>query len=306
MAHEMNHSKTSMLTTEDGNEDNSRQPQIYAKNSIDRFGDDLCALLLSYFPLEDHIRCESLSKQFRRTVFVSLRDITIDDKLMRQLPKSNIRQIVATIAIKCGNIETIDCRGIGDRFEEYIPEVLTIYRDNCCHLREIYCNLWRNSSQTMRSIGPLVTRIGRIDNFADSEAITDCHQLSRLRIDSFRKAFGYNGTLLAKNLHSFELFEYLDTDSDDGRWSAFVAHNLCLRSALFMWPRLQYLSIKTKTITREYLEHISRLPALKAFCLQCRHSNGLTDNDFKDLLSRSAKLKAIEYIVDNNRKIFIV
>ncbi|CAG2102983.1 unnamed protein product [Medioppia subpectinata] len=83
MTEEKNHSKTSQLTTDDDNEDNCRQPQIYAKNSIDRFGDDLCALLLSYFPLEDHIRCESLSKQFRRSVFVSLRDITIDHKIGR-------------------------------------------------------------------------------------------------------------------------------------------------------------------------------------------------------------------------------
>ncbi|CAG2116642.1 unnamed protein product [Medioppia subpectinata] len=290
MTEEMNHSKTSLLTTDDGNEDNIREPQIYAKNSIDRFGDDLCQLLLSYFPLEYHIRCESLSKQFRRTVFGSLRHICIDEKLMIRLSKSNIRQIMATIAIKCTNVETIDCRGMTEKYEEHILEVLTTCRDNCRHLREIYCNLWRNCEQTMHSFGPLVTRIGDIDYSVDSQALTHCRRLSHLRINSLRKAFGQNGTLLVKNLHSFELNQPLISSSE---------HQLS-------WPRLQYLSINTETISRECLDHISRLPALKTFCLQCHHSNSLTDNDFKDLLSRSPKLKAIEFIVDNNCKIFIV
>ncbi|CAG2102980.1 unnamed protein product [Medioppia subpectinata] len=367
MAHEMKRSKTLMVTTHDGSEDNKHKPQIYAKNSIDRFGDDLCALLLSYFPLEDHIRCESLSKQFRRTVFRSLRDITIDDKLMRRLPKSNVRQIVATIAIKCENIETIDCRGMSSRFEEPIVE------------------------------------------------------------------FANNATLIAKNLHTFELLDYFADNSDEHRLSAFVAHNLCLRSAVFMvydtlpklcqqlsrltqlrelglglmltsgqnslseslrtfgldckqlqrltlhlnachnldlidefnshsldslqcyrrlkrlnlwlnvalnpevlepltlchrlthltinsrkmsdklfvncdkqWPRLQHLSIKTNTISRECLDHISRLPALQILIIDVYVISGLTDNDFEDLLSRSPKLKAIEFIVNTNRKTFTV
>ncbi|CAG2102981.1 unnamed protein product [Medioppia subpectinata] len=437
MAHEVKHSKTSHLTTDDGNEDNKHKPQIYAKNSIDRFGDDLCALLLSYFPLEDHIRCESLSKQFRRTVFRSLLHITIDNKLMRQLPKSNIRQIMATIAIKCGNIETIDCREINNIYKEHIPEVLTTFRDNCRHLRQIYCNLWRINSQTMRSFAPLITRIDGIEYFADRDAITHYHRLSHLRINSLRDVFDrHNGTLLAKNLHSFELNNYLKNDSDEHQLSAFVAQNLFLKSAVFMvydtfhqlfqqfsrltqlrdlrlslwltigenslseslrtiglnckqlqrltlqfntdiefddeiingfnshsldslrcyrrlkrlnlalhlylnpevlepltlchrlthltlnsremsdklivncdkqWPRLQYLSIKTKAITRECLHHISRLPALQMLCLQCHYSNDLTDNGFYDVLSKSAKLKDIEFIENNtNRKILII
>ncbi|CAG2102979.1 unnamed protein product [Medioppia subpectinata] len=431
MAEEMNHSMISMLTTEDANEYNKQK--IYAKNSIDRFGDDLCQLLLSYFSLEDHIRCECLSKQFRRTVFVSLHHICIDYKLMRQLPESNIRQILATIAIKCTNVETIDCRGMRGKYEVYVPEVLTTFRDNCRNLREIYCNLWRNCEQTMHSFGPLVTRIGGIDNIADTQAITECHRLSHLRINFFRPLFD---RLLAKNLDSFELNHYLCA-SDEQQLSAFLAENLGLRSARFMpvntfrryyrqlsrltqlrqlrltlcltnsnlsyltsgqnslceslrtiglnckqlqrltlelntdlfrgqlmdvfnrhsldslkiyrrlkrltftvkldlkpevlepltlchrlthltinfkkindnlfvncdnhWPRLQYLSVNTNAITRECLSHISRLPALKTFCLQCHHSNGLTNNDFKDLLSRSPKLKQIEFFVNSNR-----
>ncbi|CAG2102982.1 unnamed protein product [Medioppia subpectinata] len=317
MAEEMNHSKTSLLTTEDGNEDNSRQPQIYAKNSIDRFGDDLCQLLLSYFPLEDHIRYECLSKQFQRTVFGSLRHICIDDKLMRRLPKSNIRQIFATISIKCENIETIDCRDIDFRSEERIVEVLNAFRDNCRHLRQIYCNLWRITS--MRSLGPLVTRIGRIEYFADSDSITYCHRLSRLRINLLRDVFDrHNGTLMAKSLHSFELRDYLYTNSDKHRLSAFVAQNLCLRSAVFMvydtfhqlfqqLSRLTQLRELRLTLLLTIGDNsLSELPALQMLIINVYACGDLWDNDFEDLLSRSPKLKAIEFIVNSYRRTFIV
>ncbi|CAG2103002.1 unnamed protein product [Medioppia subpectinata] len=68
MSQNMRSMKTSLETTDDGNEDN-KQRQIYAKNSMDRFGDDLCELLLSYLSFEDRFRCECVSKQFQRTIF---------------------------------------------------------------------------------------------------------------------------------------------------------------------------------------------------------------------------------------------
>ncbi|CAG2108735.1 unnamed protein product [Medioppia subpectinata] len=66
----------SLEITDDGNEDNRQQAQIYALNSMDRFGDDLCQLLLSYLSLEDRFRLELVSKQFQRTFidsFVKIR-----------------------------------------------------------------------------------------------------------------------------------------------------------------------------------------------------------------------------------------
>ncbi|CAG2108869.1 unnamed protein product, partial [Medioppia subpectinata] len=97
----MKHSMTSLATTDDDNEDKRQQSRVYAKNSMDRFGDDLCALLLSYFPLEDRFRYECVSKQFQRTLFESVVDITINDTLLCKAAR-NYResQSLATIAIK--------------------------------------------------------------------------------------------------------------------------------------------------------------------------------------------------------------
>ena len=43
--------------------------KVYAKNSFDRFGDDLTELIVSYLWFEDKVRLECVSKQWRRLVF---------------------------------------------------------------------------------------------------------------------------------------------------------------------------------------------------------------------------------------------
>jgi hypothetical protein len=42
---------------------------VYSKESFDRFGDDLCELLLSYLSISDKIHFECLSKQWQRLMF---------------------------------------------------------------------------------------------------------------------------------------------------------------------------------------------------------------------------------------------
>ncbi|CAG2113624.1 unnamed protein product [Medioppia subpectinata] len=104
----------SLETTDDGNEDNRQQIQMYAKDSMDRFGDDLCQLLLSYLSFKDRFRYECVSKQFQRTVFESVVDITLSDGFIMNLMSGTLidTQLLATIARKIANIGSIDCRGI--------------------------------------------------------------------------------------------------------------------------------------------------------------------------------------------------
>jgi hypothetical protein len=53
----------------------------FISNSFDRFGDDLCELLLSYLPISDKINFECVSKQWNRLIFNKLQNITIINKL---------------------------------------------------------------------------------------------------------------------------------------------------------------------------------------------------------------------------------
>ncbi|CAG2114296.1 unnamed protein product, partial [Medioppia subpectinata] len=264
MTQQMKHLKTSLETTDDGEDEDRQQPKSYAKNSMDRFGDDMCALILSYLSLKERFRYECVSKQFQRTVFGSVVDITIDDKLMRKVNT----QTLATIVTKCSNIETIDCRGIKDYLED-IPEVLHTLRDNCRHLRQIYCFLCPNIVQTLATFGPLVTRIGAVGSDGLREALTQCHQLSHLAVTKIEDVFDIDlqyvspDILLAKHLHSLELYYLSDyIDASNQHWSAFVAANQSLQSLAVKYCWFTH----TESMT-EMCGQLSRLPQLRQLTL---------------------------------------
>ncbi|CAG2108186.1 unnamed protein product [Medioppia subpectinata] len=199
-------------------------------------------------------------QQFQRTVFESVVNINIDDRyidLIALNEKTINTQLLATIAIKCSNIETIDCRGVTNKYEKHIPEVLNALRDNCRHLREIYCNLWQNSSQSIGAFAPLVTRIGDIFSFRETQALTQCRRLSQVRVKFLDEVFDYpSGPLLAKNLHKIELLYH--SDHNNHRLSAFVAENQSLRSLYVLCISCQTLGTLT-----EMCGQLSRLTQLR-------------------------------------------
>ncbi|CAG2103937.1 unnamed protein product [Medioppia subpectinata] len=399
------------MTTDDGNEDHIQHPKIYAKDSMDRFGDDMYGLILSYLSLEDRFRLECVSKQFQRTVFGSVVFIDINNQFNNK-SETCFKAMIEMLAKKCPNIQTIDFREMFIECEEHIPEVLRLLRDNCLNLREVYCSSWEYTTQLYQQFGPLVTRI-------------DCDALSDTVVDTT------SGQLLANNLKTFEFYCYYIEDRQ--LFTAFVAHNQCLKSLGIKYiyddlndtlpelavqlsrltqlrrlslgfrikgsqhsfndylrtigvnckqlkrlsfslhskkseynlktldslayfrrlkrldltlyvtvdeisldvlrecrrlthldiyltkmnanvfkiirencPQLQYLCIQNMNsiIDTEYLDQISRLPALQMFVIHCKRSGSLRDNDFWDLLSRSPKLKTIEIHVKNVKKFY--
>ncbi|CAG2100607.1 unnamed protein product [Medioppia subpectinata] len=265
MTQEMTPTKTSLVTTDDTEDEDIQQRQIYAKNSFDRFGDDLCGVILSYLSLHERFVCECVSKQFQRTVFESVVDITIHDLtlLFGKISRTNINdsKMLATIGRKCSHIHTIDCRRLSDTYTKQLPEVLPIFRDNCSHLRHIYCDLYENTDQLMPEFGPLVTRIGCISNLIDNQRLSHCHRLSRLRVNYISQVFDdTTGELLAKNLQRFE-FSYDSLDSKH-LLSAFVAQNQSLRSV-----KLDGYEYESHESLTELAEQLSRLPQLRELTL---------------------------------------
>ncbi|CAG2103463.1 unnamed protein product [Medioppia subpectinata] len=268
MTQQMKHKKTSLETTDDGNEDNKQQSHIYAKDYLDRFGDDLCALLVSYLSLEDRFQCECVSKQFQRTVFVSVVDITLSDGLIHRLLKekrSDI-QMLATFAIKCPNIQTIDCREVTTEYVKRVPEVLNTLRQYCRHLRHIYCNFWKNCDQIVQQFGPLVTTISNMSS-KGKQWIINCPKLSQLDTNSLSRLYdNTSGQILAKNLHKFWLF--CGHNESNQQLSAFVTHNQTLKSLLISvyYDNNEDLS--------EMLTQLSRLTQLRDLTLGLYLLNG--------------------------------
>ena len=64
--------------------------QIYSKSSFDRFGDDLCELILSYLSFDDKIRAQCVSTQFSRSVYQKQYELTLNEKLFTRFKKSYI------------------------------------------------------------------------------------------------------------------------------------------------------------------------------------------------------------------------
>ena len=92
--------------------------KVYLKNSFDHFGDDLTELMLSYLTLEDKIRLECVSKQWRRLVFNKqfVIELSVNNsrnslrKLFRRV-ENEIQvneQALESVVKKCPNIRRID------------------------------------------------------------------------------------------------------------------------------------------------------------------------------------------------------
>ncbi|CAG2172158.1 unnamed protein product [Oppiella nova] len=139
--------------------------EIYSKDSFERFGDDLCEVLLSYLSFEDRFRYECLSKQFRRLIYTTLSELTIDRKIMKNIVKADNFgdnyfefNILSQIAKKCPNLQRIDCSQLRPN-ERPVFAAIHALRDNCPHLRHYYCTFHGSDD---RLIGPLFTRFGQI------------------------------------------------------------------------------------------------------------------------------------------------
>ncbi|CAG2112072.1 unnamed protein product [Medioppia subpectinata] len=276
--------------------------RIYSKNSMDRFSNNLCALLLSYLSLKERFVFQCVSKRFQRTVFRSVVDIDIDDELIRRVNKFKIPLfiIMNIICEKCPNIESIDFRSVGYS-NQHILELFPTFRHKFPNLREIYCELLSNSDRWIQLLAPLITRIsGELSSKKPS--LIFCRRLSRL--------VAY---------HMSDVFSGRTTGFWPELLSIFVAQNQCLKCL-----NLFYITYKTKEDLRELCEQLSRLtqlrelslklvlidgmnsllPALKTLVIENQLSDSLRDNDLIVLLSSSPKLKTMEIRVNNEKKFY--
>ncbi|CAG2162579.1 unnamed protein product [Oppiella nova] len=269
----------------------NQMPQMYAKDSLDRFGDDMCEHILSYLTLEDRIRCECVSKQWQRLVYSNVRHITITAHLMSRNESDGYfydKKIVA-IMKKCPNIESIDCRPVWNcRIVETIIEL----RDNWRRLRRLDCHFLAFGKDIVdywfRAIGSMVTELdlkGRTDS---RRLLSLCPQLLRLNVDSLSHVFteSVDKQLLAKNLRHFGFALRLDTDFDVSMFDTFVAHNQSLRSLS--------VTIIPNNIITEFVTRVTRLPQLRELKLKTEVNTEYSISDcLREVAIKCPKLKKL-------------
>ena len=125
--------RSAMLYTKDG----------YRRDSMDRFGDDMCELILSYLIFADKVRLECVSKQWKRCVFqrqfeifILRMDINDNKNPLNRLIKviENKRQLdkhLESVLKKCPNITIVDI-GV-----EMKSEVLSLFGQYCPNMRSL-------------------------------------------------------------------------------------------------------------------------------------------------------------------------
>ena len=115
------------------------------RDTFDRICDDLCEVLLSYETFTDRFRHQSVSQQFQRLVYNTVRDITIDDKLVETMTERNQSgeeyidtNRMAIMMRKCPNIETIDCsRSNYDKCKQ-VMKAIHEWRVYCPVIKELH------------------------------------------------------------------------------------------------------------------------------------------------------------------------
>ena len=116
---------------------NHRQ-KVYAKDSMDRFGDDLTELILSYLWFEDKFRLECVSKQWKRCVFqrqsiiiiYSYNSLNGSSKLLKK-NKQLYEQRLESVLKKCPNITTVRLGMSGS------SEVMSLIGQYCHHIKSL-------------------------------------------------------------------------------------------------------------------------------------------------------------------------
>ena len=79
--------------------------RVYARDSMERFGDDLTELILSYLLFTDKLRLECVSKQWRRLVYN--KQVELNMTYFRTSYFNVDRQTLESVLKKCPNIEKV-------------------------------------------------------------------------------------------------------------------------------------------------------------------------------------------------------
>ncbi|CAG2176364.1 unnamed protein product [Oppiella nova] len=131
------------------------EEEYYPKNSFDRFGDDLCGLVLSYQSLKECFRFECLSRQWQRCVFTRRHTLSVgkcNKVLIKSRVKENVNwipthnmQALESVVKKCANITSIDIEIHSEDTEGVFEMLINSYKHSLRNIsisfKSVYFNL---------------------------------------------------------------------------------------------------------------------------------------------------------------------
>ncbi|CAG2112630.1 unnamed protein product, partial [Medioppia subpectinata] len=279
--------------------------QEYAKDSFDRFGDDLCQLLLSYHSLDfdGASTHESVSKQFQRLIYNDIVKITIDHKLIdgykkgHQLNDSNVElghKFIAFLQKKCPNVRTIGYSNRYRSLQRYRPPELMIHVFRAIHqlrhewplLETISVNVnqlfdadhmnHQLFAYLLPTFGPMVACVvSRSDHL--NQYLHLCPNLVKLEISRIELTLSSDGNHLPLFIRLKD-FHFYSVDLTDAIFVTFVARYkwrlTCLRIDLID------LIAESHTVINQFMSRLSQFKDLTKLILVFR----LDLSEHKDLV----------------------
>lgn len=164
----------------------STETTVFAEDSFDRFGDDLAELIISYLPLSDKVSLESVSRQWRRTVYgkqtelVLNRSDTEEQNTLNRLLKDIEVVDYATGFAHYAGFKAIDKKSFESflkkcphlkkiTFQCYIDgEDLQLVGKYCPYLKSLECNPIGLNVKTLSQFGGSYGHKLRVMRFNDS------------------------------------------------------------------------------------------------------------------------------------------
>lgn len=204
----------------------------YPKDSMDRLGDDLTELVLSYLSFEDKVRFESMSTQWRRLVFSKQTKLIIDNQMIEKSHRTRLfrLQAVESVLNKCPHITTIVIQR-GRHSIANLDQVFELIIKYCDHLHEFTAVSQSLSDQLIHrffdKFGPKLKSLVFFnpgENLTRFRSIvTQCPQLESIKSPNLRLSHICDGNqVLVKSLKTFNYRFNMD---DIERLRVFVDNN---------------------------------------------------------------------------------
>ena len=265
--------------------------KVYAKNSFDRFGDDLTEEILQYMTFEDKIRLECVSKQWRRLVFnkqfvielnMNLEDNRYEkqnslNKLIKVINyKSHVKhQSLESLLKKCPNITKVNFRRKVDSF------TLSLIGRYCHRIKSLTYHLKAedNALSFFRQYGHKLKELNLyLQHNVIEQYLRHCPNLKTVFIDDKSFRFPQDMEFLPKleriksNINLSSHLDYINDDSNDDFNDDYSGVMLIENLFLKYSRRLKTLNVTLNGLTAEEaktsLEYISQFENLRELTLE--------------------------------------
>ena len=192
---------------------------VIAKNSFDRFGDDLTELIVSYLWFEDKVRLECVSKQWRRLIFNKQFVIEIKTKETKNSMIKLIRgknkfaltienQLLESLLKKCPNITKFSVDSDVKLSSEANGHMLSLIGQYCHLIKslEYYPNYDISNEKELTFFRDNGHKLEELDTFIRNDKIKKFYKLCpNMKIFHYSSLFSEDTDFLPKKLELIKL-----------------------------------------------------------------------------------------------------